>query len=411
MRVGIFISGLGEASTDVSVKNYASRWKNETDLCADVPLTYFLTEERLEYIKDCYTNKVTVYSNDNGTEKAEYTFYSFNYTDRLIAEYNQKSVLFKSIMLITTVFSKFPVLFKRLFKSGGNGYKSKRLRLLSFYTFGIFFILALGGLLLLPGIVALIDKVFFNETDSESLSKLIKKAPEWIAIALAWLKSASLGIAAIGTFIFTFAPSYKTIVARLAAEFTCVHHYLEYGRCKQVILGQLDKLTEFVLESEIAGLKPDEELKLDFHSYSFGSIVALDLLFPYVNNTSCHIRKYCKSLITIGCPYEFIASYYPLYFSERNSKLNDIRWINVYSLSDALSSNFRNDGSEKEPEFSISENIIKPNNIRYELTSANLSSPINFLMLYQIKAHRFYWDNGPEGQSCIRDIFSYLNNN
>ncbi|MBC8884069.1 hypothetical protein H9X57_14160 [Flavobacterium piscinae] len=48
---------------------------------------------------------------------------------------------------------------------------------------------------------------------------------------------------------------------------------------------------------------------------------------------------------------------------------NKIQWLNVYSLSDALSSNFRKDATRGESEYGFKDSSIKPENINYEITA------------------------------------------
>src|SRR5690606_31800280 len=132
--------------------------------------------------------------------------------------------------------------------------------------------------------------------------------------------------------------------------------YLNDGIQSQLISGNLDLLVEYISEHE-------PESKIHFHCYSFGCLIAIDYLFPLGTMPSKNAKLLTEVLITIGNPYEFINSYYCHYFKNRNLVMeNKIQWLNVYSLSDALSSNFRNDSTRGEALNGIRDSYLKPIN-------------------------------------------------
>ncbi|MBC8884068.1 hypothetical protein H9X57_14155 [Flavobacterium piscinae] len=75
------------------------------------------------------------------------------------------------------------------------------------------------------------------------------------------------------TFILLLVPESKTIVTSIATEFACADRYLNDGIQSQVIMGNLDLLVDYITEHE-----PDS--KIQYHCYSFGSLIAMDFLFP-----------------------------------------------------------------------------------------------------------------------------------
>ena len=104
-----------------------------------------------------------------------------------------------------------------------------------------------------------------------------------------------------------------------------------------VIQGNFDALVEYIVENE-------ENPNIHLHTYSFGSIIALDALFPIGTEPCTNILNNIKLLITVGAPYEFIDNYYPNFYTDRTDKMSEkIEWINVYSTMDAFASNFRKD--------------------------------------------------------------------
>lgn len=115
--------------------------------------------------------------------------------------------------------------------------------------------------------------------------------------------------------------------------------YLTSGAGRSNCIGQFNALLEHVL-----GRAPS---RVDVVSYSMGSLVALDALFP--SNPPANDRvAYVTTLTTIGCPFDLVRTFWPNYFTDRTVPPGDITWINVYSPVDLLGSNFTNDRGVKE---------------------------------------------------------------
>ena len=96
--------------------------------------------------------------------------------------------------------------------------------------------------------------------------------------------------------------------------------------------------------------------------YSFGSVVAIDSLYPFNQEPPVRFSA-VHAFVTIACPFDLIRTYfkeYPgsptaanpanppvrpySYFENRCALPNaPKRWLNIYSLSDVMSSNFRDD--------------------------------------------------------------------
>jgi hypothetical protein len=206
----------------------------------------------------------------------------------------------------------------------------------------------------------------------------------------------------ITTLLLLIVPRSKEIITSLATEFACVDNYIQYGEQSQLILGNLDLLMEHICENNV-------NAKVHIHSYSFGSILALDLLFPIGNIPSANILKNVELLITIGSPYEFVKAYYANFYDKRCLDMdNKMKWINVYSIADALATNFRKDGIIGQAHFGIKGSSLKPININYEISPVQKFSLTNFITLYHLKIHQHYWDSSTSGQSCMRMIFNEM---
>jgi hypothetical protein len=81
--------------------------------------------------------------------------------------------------------------------------------------------------------------------------------------------------------------------------------------------------------------------RVDIVSYSLGSLMSLDLLFP--RSSVPYTAAPVNSLVTVGCPADLFATIWPKYFRERHARTNvPQHWLNFFEPSDILASNFIN---------------------------------------------------------------------
>lgn len=211
----------------------------------------------------------------------------------------------------------------------------------------------------------------------------------------------------ITTLLLLIVPNANTLLANLATEFVCANDYMQYGTQRQLLQGNIERLVNYI--SEDSQNNDGDDCQIHFHTYSFGSILALDYIYPYCDTITANAEKFCKAIITIGTPFEFIKSYYPSFYQNRIIGLgNKLCWINIYSIADALATNFRYDAKRGDAQFGLDQKSKKPININYEVAPLNTGGVINFLMLYSIKAHGVYWDPKTEGQSCLGLIYDEM---
>jgi len=289
--------------------------------------------------------------------------------------------------LFFLVVRKFPIILLRLFKSDSYRRTGQTL-----YVFGIFFLVSIAILFLLPSVILFVNQIDWpKEIDNKTLKYILE-----------YLTNISTIFIPFVTFLLLIVPQSRTLVTSLATEFACADSYIQYGEQSQIVLGNLDLLIEYIQQNE-----PNSKIHL--HSYSFGTLIAIDLLFPIGNVPSKNSKDLIELLITIGTPYEFINAYYPSFYSKRNKEMDDnIKWLNVYSISDALATNFRKDGNDGDAELGIKDSTLKPININYEIASFQSSGFFNFFTLHHIKAHRLYWDESAQGQSCMRKLHNEM---
>lgn len=383
-KIGVYLTGLGQSFQQESVEKYAARFKNEMNI--NSKSVYDLKIEKISYTENQIATVVNILNTSNNDEVV-YKFYEFKYKDLLIEKFNKYNILIKNFFLFFLVIRKIPIILLRLFKSD-----SYRRTGQTFYVFAIFLLISVAIIFLLPSVILFTNQIDWpKEIDNHAL--------RWI---LEELTTISTLFVPFVTFFLLIVPQSRILITTLATEFACADSYIQYGDQSQIILGDLDLLIEYIQVNE-------GDSKIHIHSYSFGTLIAMDLLFPIGNVPSKNSKDLIELLITIGTPFEFINAYYPSFYNNRNTEMEDtIQWLNVYSISDALATNFRKDAKVGDAQLTIKGAKLLPVNINYEIASFQTDGFFNFLSLHHIEAHRLYWDGSAKGQSCIRKVHNEM---
>ena len=397
-RIGIYLSGLGNAFVHESAEKYADRFKNEYDFQnPEVSAEYDLRVNRFEFDgkTNLVTNRVCIEEKFQGQSRTIYQFYEFDYAPVLTRSFKSSNALIRLLTLLTKVVVKIGPMFMRLFYINKSVGYPVRFRGQTLYLFFIILVIGAAITTLVPSaVVALLNLKIKSALVSE-----VETAHPNLISQIKYIAQIITDITAL--FVF-FIPGVSEAIVSVACEFVSASDYLELGLTKQSIQGQLDILIERIVTQE----GPDVEICI--HSYSFGSLIALDYLFPYGNKPSEHVQKYVTGLVTIGCPFDFIAVYFPKFFEGRYIPTQSgLKWMNVYSLSDALASNFRKKNDAGEAEYSFQKDGPLPANINYDVANIRMNAVTQFFTLAALKAHGTYWD-GKGGQSCLRLIISAM---
>lgn len=185
------------------------------------------------------------------------------------------------------------------------------------------------------------------------------------------------------------------------ASLFAAHSYIRVAEHQPETLGRLRSLCEDLAETE--GYPT-----VRIVAYSFGSVVALDALFPTTAMAAPSFAA-VTSLVTIGSPYDFVHAVRPGWSEGRHVTPNvPGSWVNIYSPVDLLGSNFRDDSSEGPatrgvraagavPEIAPTENLAWDLGITLDFT--------NLLTLYGFSSHGMYWG---EDQSNDVNVFSLV---
>jgi len=223
--------------------------------------------------------------------------------------------------------------------------------------------------------------------------------PAW----LYWLKSGVVVATALG---LLRRQSLKEVLASTATALGCASNYLTAGARSSIIVGELSKLLEHIFEKE----KDRPYRHLHVVGYSFGSLIALDALFSHESSGE-RFRK-VHTLVTIGCPFDFIRTYWPDYFQRRRAWENvPERWINVYAPADVLGSDFRDD-----PGTSATRGIQVEGEAGERKPDDNIPfgrpAPLGafeWINFVGFRLHTSYWEQDAEhGISCFRPIVEKL---
>lgn len=273
------------------------------------------------------------------------------------------------------------------------------------------FILCLSILYFILLILAIYDVV----------DRLLKSQPS-LGISIPEIKNSQIFTIAfiVSSLIEGFIPDLKMIFTKLATGYIAIMEYLTLGLNRNLITGNLSQLIESVAEE---GYK-----NVYLVSYSFGTVIALDSLFPFDHPPTKRYQK-IHTLVTIGCPFDLIRLFWKHYFTRRN-RLGSTpqRWINVYSPLDILSSNFRDDDlrstqtqhtlelycEECEKQQNNHEyyehtctksHMLMPENIIYSSgLSRKNTSLLDWFLLVGVRSHTMYWDRKFQGEHNCFDL-------
>lgn len=393
MKTGIYISGLGQSFNVETVDRYATHLMNEMSYSTQ-GVAYELKSEKVTYSGD-RTSEVVSICETGDEAKVVYKIYELKYHDLLTEKFNKRSILSKNWWLFLLVVRKLPLILKRTYKRTSHNRPFQTL-----YLFFIFMTIAAAVLFMLPATIGL---VINTSVGTEALKTVgLTDIP---LISKAFLENLSEILLSLIALTVLFLPNANVFIVNLATEFVCANDYLEKGGRKQAIQGNLEKLIDFITEN-------DADCKIHIHSYSYGSILALDYIYPYGNKVTNNARKYCEAIITIGTPFEFIKSYYQNFYKNRYTEFGDsLCWINVYSIADALATNFRSDGKIGTAEFGLTDSSNKPINVNYEITAQRKMGLVDFLTLHSVRVHGMYWDEKEEGQSCLGLVYDAMKQN
>ncbi len=230
-----------------------------------------------------------------------------------------------------------------------------------------------------------------------------KQIPNWPNDSVTRIQAFVLVLTGIGL----VTPAAKKNFERASIDYVSSINYLTMGTDRGELAGQLTSLIDRLTER-------DQYERIDLFAYSFGSIIAIDTLFPPGREAPSALKP-IHSFVTIGCPYDLVRAFWPHYFGKRGALPSSPReWINVWSPADVLSSNFRNDG-RTDLNASVGVGVVSeeeanngpPENMTYE--EGLLAEELGFLSalaMLGFRSHRMYWSESEQGWNtgCFSQI-------
>lgn len=398
MKAIIYIPGLAYDFSNASGYNYAERYMSSLDkMNPDKNVKYVLEKRELKYgFESNINSSVTAiyeYISSIEDKKETHRIYEFYYADSLTEKFDGKNVIIKLILILFTLISKSIVLFRTFIKSQ---FLNVKKRFESVYFFGMLSMIAVFAVILFPAILTSFIQLLSEIQLGDSNNTLnTAELNENSMIANYWVKI-SYWITTVTALLTTIIPSFRSFISSLATEFLCLDYYLNVSENKLQIIGKLESLVERISENENYDV-------LEIHGYSFGSVVLIDSMFPYGNKPALRLSKEVNKIVTIGCPHDFISTFFPKYFSSRTfpKNSNKAKWINIYSEVDILSSNFRSDEIKANGRFKLSNSEIIVHNLFFDVINPETLNFWNHMGVIGIRAHRLFWGNGVDSSSCL----------
>ena len=397
----IFIPGLSDELTDQSIEGIAQRIG--ASLQYETSAQTQLHTEALEYNPESIpttstenpslskTRMIRISAKDQTSVDTTVDVYKLDYNNDFVHNYSESSLFYKTFRLLVLLIYGIPILISS-FRSKNNAKSSleKCQLLFGIVLFSVF----------VAYMVILLIAVFgtLGAFDTTLLAPIFASS-EGIIVFLALLES--------------LRPNIRQFSEKIIVNYICLLEYLNFGKRRNVISGQLTNLLEYI------GNKTAYQ-HIHIVSYSFGTIIALDNLFP-LNELPNKRTPIVNTLITIGCPFDIVRFFWKSYFNRRQVLLKETpKWINLYNPNDILSSNFRDDEELKEAQVGIrlvnSDIIVKPNENIAHIDSVNIVEELNlhrylkslFVLLsflFRIRSHFIYWRKKYENE---KDCFSIL---
>ena len=224
-------------------------------------------------------------------------------------------------------------------------------------------------------------------------------------------------------FVAIFPRNMKAQIMSAGTVYTVVFQYLMFGFKRRELCNQLTVLLE-----QVRGL--DQYENVHIVSYSFGSIIAIDTLYPIGDEVPSQYAEMVKRFVTLGCPADLIRTYLPRYYYKENRQEREWNffWTNIFIPADVFASNFMNVNktSKGHPTkftmFSVTgeKKVVKVNqqaspppprmtgipdkNIPFILSTPDGCLAFVTYLFTGLAYHGYYWDDTPDGADVSKQI-------
>jgi hypothetical protein len=419
----IFVSGLGEWA-DQSADSIARRIAVSLDRNAQTVQAQFnlkLESRDEEYVSSAQltrkTQVRTIFRKDGAAEVPVLDIYALDYRPTLSQKYERQNVLVQSARLFLLLVINLP----RFVRASFSPAKGRTAKAQFYFALLILSLLTVYMAVLFAAAAGVVGQALWQSSQAVSAVVSGQPAPAPAATPVVTPTPApapppgaaspqsfrlSQLLGPLQTLVVLVAalqalwPGLREGLVKGALTYISLIEYITYGERREVIAGQFSDLLEHIAEK-------GAYRHIHFVAFSFGSIVTLDTLFP-ANRKPGERFRLVHTLVTIGCPFDFLRMFWPEYFRKRQTWPDrPQRWINLYSPVDALASNFRDNDEDKPAERGIAladGGERKPDNLVYSRGPDHIS-PLAALALAGLRAHTTYWEVEYESEvSCFTDI-------
>jgi pimeloyl-ACP methyl ester carboxylesterase len=405
----IWIPGL-EATPNTAVDAIARRLAVALDRTSETVTAKLKVTDRIEQVERRPAGsfrRVTVLRQNGEREEAVVDIYELNYAETLTRPHVQSPALVRWLQVSRLAFLLFVLMLRGfVYRPGKTLIEKLQLLAGSVVLIG----LVAYAWLLLAALVAAFEKLSGTSYISdyagvliEQLFGLVNLSPPSADIVGKIVAALLVITVGVGSGI----PAIKSWIDRVGAETVSALAYLRVGNQRNAIVGRLAELIEHIGEEE------PHYRRIDIIGNSFGTLVALDALFPHGRLPDTRFKLVC-GLVTIGCPFDAVRTFVPEYVEGRYAAV-DIR-LNVYSPIDVLGSDFVED-----PEAGVEGIVVStdeserkrnqvPENIVFRRGQAEENLKFwDVLILLGFRAHAGYWSDIEEGErTAFVDIVPLL---
>ncbi|GIF62387.1 hypothetical protein Ais01nite_04220 [Asanoa ishikariensis] len=212
----------------------------------------------------------------------------------------------------------------------------------------------------------------------------------------------AVGGTALTTWLFF---SVRPAVARGAKLLEQVLAYAQDERHAAGVTGLVDSALDDLLEKN-----PGRKVYLV--GYSIGALIAMDFAFPrrsLAQPLDARHRDAIASLVTIGCPLDFVRLYFPTYADDRLERVPGLPWTNIYIPADILASNMVDGDDYAYAPAEDNSDVVTVAGVRpvcHRYTSQTLTYR-NVWTRTGLLTHAGYWDE-PERENCLHLVMRQI---
>lgn len=383
----VLVAGLRPTDPVRSADEAARRIARAFEVNADPTAIFLVQESREQAVRDSAiaTRCVTVLRRDrSGAERAVVDVYDLPYQSLIAGDDATRTPAGQALGVLGTLVGLFGRVVRYAFHPGKSRAEKWQVAL------------GLACYAVLVGYVALLIV-----TAVATLAPHLPGVPPAVRRVtdgpLAGMQAAIVALTALGLFNRA---SFKQTVQRAGAITHAVTRYLAAGEGASDVRGAFAALLQHVLEQKVDG---GCYARVHVIGYSFGSVLALDALFPCMQ-ADAHLAR-VDSLTTIGCPFDLVRTYWPSYFAGRHAARGGApaTWLNVYAAADVLGSTFAASGKGAPPGIALTDRRVRAPDLllRYgpapEVGNRSLTEQ---LTLVGFRSHRTYWERAGS-DSCF----------